>query len=119
MEEEDDEPTPPPKSKRKAKKTQQPTKAKAKASAGASFDVDGPYKPGMKFKSDWSQGKKRPAYLVARKRYHCTETNEALANKVSGIKGMLKRWNASDVNEEKLAELTAAIEKWEAKMNKE
>ena len=83
-EEEEEEPTPSPKPKRKAKKTQRlaKEKAKAKAKASDSFDVDGPYKAGMKFKPEWSQGKKA-AYLAARKRYHRSGTKEAPMNKVS------------------------------------
>ena len=49
-EEEEEEPTPLPKFKQKSKKTQRSTKEKVKASG--SFDVDGPYNPGMKFKSE-------------------------------------------------------------------
>ena len=92
--------------------------AKLKAKASGSFDVDGPYKPGMKFKSEWSQGKKA-AYLAARKQYHRTAMKEALADKVSGMKAMLRRWKATVANEDKIAELAAAIEKWEAKRDKE
>ena len=89
-EEEEEEPTPPPKPKWKAKETQRATKSKAKAKASGSFDVDGPYKPGMKFKSEWPQEKKA-AYLAARKRCHRTGTKEALADKDSGMKVVLKR----------------------------
>ena len=90
-EEEDEELTPPPK--RKTKKKQLPAKAKAKGKvmAGASsFDVDGPYKPGMKFNSKWSAGKKA-TYRAARKGYYCTGTKEALTDKVDGMKAMIKR----------------------------
>ena len=62
--------------------------------------MDGPYKPGMKFKPEWSQGKKA-AYLAARKRCHRTGTKEALMDKVSGMKKMLQKWKTTDVNEEK------------------
>ena len=79
--------------------------------------MDGPYKPDMKFKSEWSQGKKA-AHLAARKRYHHTGTKETLADKVSGMKAVLKRWKAADVNEDKIGELTTAIERWEAKGTK-
>ena len=72
----------------------------------------------MKFKSEWSQGKKA-AYLAVRKRYHRTGTKEALADKVSEMKDMLRRWKATDANEDKIAELAAAIEKWEAKRDEE
>ena len=73
------------------------------------FDVDGPYKPGMKFKPEWSQGKKA-AYNAARKRYHRTGTMEALADKVSEMKKMLRRWKTTDVSEEKISELETAVE---------
>ena len=36
----------------------------------------------MKFKPEWSQGKKA-AYLAVRKRHHLTGTKEALTDKVS------------------------------------
>ena len=75
---------------------------KAKASGG--FGVDGPYEPGMKFKPEWSQGKKA-AYLAARKRYYRTGTKEALTDKVSGMKKMLRRWKTNDASEGKIAEL--------------
>ena len=111
-EEEDKEPTPPPKLKWKTKKKQRPTKTKAKAKtkADGSFDVDGPYKPGMKFNSEWSAGKKA-AYHAARKRYHCTGTKEAPTEKVDGMKAMNKRWKATGAGEEKIAELTKSMEK--------
>ena len=103
-EEEEEEPTPPSKPKRKAKKTQrsarEKAKAKAKAKASISFEGDGPYKPGMKFKPEWSH-RKKAAYLAARKRYHRTGTKETLTDKVSGMKAMLRKWKTTDANEEK------------------
>ena len=111
-EEEDKEPTPSPKPKRTTKKKQRLTEAKAKTKAVHSFGMDGPYKPGIKFKSEWLQGKK-PAYLAARKRYHRTGTKEALTDKVDCMKTMIKRWKATGASEEKLAQLTASILKWE------
>ena len=86
-EEEEEEPTPPSKPKRKAKKAQRATKekTKVKVKADSGFDVDGPYKPGMKFKPDWLQGKEA-AYHAARKRYNRTGTQEALTDKVSDMK---------------------------------
>ena len=89
-EEEEEKPTPSPKPKQQTKKMQRSTREKAKAKASNSFDMDGPYKPDMKFKSEWSQGKKA-AYLAARKRCHRTGTKEALADKDSGMKVVLKR----------------------------
>ena len=35
------------------------------------------------------------------------------------MKAMLRRWKATDANEDKIAELAAAIEKWEAKRDEE
>ena len=61
-----------------------------KAKADGDFDADGPYKLGMKFKPDWSQGEKA-AYHAARKWYHRTGTKEALTDKVGGMKKMLCR----------------------------
>ena len=89
-----------------------------KAKASSSFGVDGPYKPGMKFKPEWSQGMK-VAYLAARKQYHRTGTKEALMDKVSGMKAMLRRWKATDAHEDKIAKLAAVIEKLEAKRDEE
>ena len=71
--------------------------------------MDGPYKPGMKFKPEWSQGKKA-AYHAARKRYHRTGAKEALTDKVSEMKKMLRRWKTTDVSEEKISELETAVE---------
>ena len=68
----------------------------------------------MKFKPEWSQGKKA-AYLAARKRYHRTGMKKALTDNVSGMKKILQKWKTTDVNEEKIAELEAAVENWEAK----
>ena len=56
----------------------------------------------MVFDVTWSQGKKA-AYNAARKRYHRTETKEALEDKGSGMKAMLKSWKAKNVNEDKIA----------------
>ena len=97
--EEEEEPTPPPNIKRKAKKAQRATKekSKVKAKADGGFDVDGQYNTGMKFKPDWSQGKKA-AYHAVRKRYHRTGTKEALTDTVSGMKKMLRRWKETDVS---------------------
>ena len=114
-EEEEEEPTPSTKPKRKAKKTQRSARDKAKASI--SFDVDGPYKPGMQFKPEWLQ-RKKAAYLAARKRYHRTGTKEAPTDKVSGMKAMLQKWKTTDANEDKIAELEAVVGNWEAKRTK-
>ena len=56
---------------------------------------------------------------AARKRYHRTGTKEALTNKVDGMKAMIKRWNATGTSEEKIAQLTESMKKWEAKLNEE
>ena len=119
MSEEEEGPSPPRKPKRKTKRAKCVTKEKAKAKAKASdgFDVDGPYKPSMKFNVEWSQEKKA-AYNAARKRYYRTGTKEALADKVSGMKAMLKSWKAINVNEDKIAELRTALERWKAKRDK-
>ena len=103
-EEEEEEPTPSTKPKRKAKKTQRSARDKAKASI--SFDVDGPYKPGMQFKPEWLQ-RKKAAYLA-----------EAPTDKVSGMKAMLQKWKTTDANEDKIAELEAVVGNWEAKRTK-
>ena len=73
-----------------------------------------PYTPVMKFKPEWTQGKKA-TYHAARKRYNRTGTKEALADNVSGMKKMLRRWKTTDVSKEKIAELETAVEHWEAK----
>ena len=70
-----------------------------KTKTSGRFDVDDPYKPGMKFDVEWSQGKKA-AYNAARKRYHHTGAKAALEDKV---------------NEDKIAELKTALKRWEAK----
>ena len=80
--------------------------------------MDGPCKPGMKFNSEWSAGKKA-AYHAARKRHHRTGTKKARTDKIDGMKAMIKRWKATGASEEKINELTKAMEKWEAKLNEE
>ena len=110
---EEDEPTPPPKA-RKVKKR------KKKATSGASarnltFKIDGPYKPNMKWEMSWSKGMKA-AYLAARKDFHATGTQEALKDKIGGIKEMIKKAKEKDVSEARMENLTAALEKWEAKL---
>ena len=78
------------------------------------FDVDGPCKPGMKYKPDWSQGKKA-AYNEARTRYHCTGAKEAPADKVSDMKKIFRRWKVINVNEDKIADLKASVASGAAK----
>ena len=68
----------------------------------------------MKYKPEWSHGKKT-AYHAARNRYHKTGTKEALTDKISDMKKMLRRWKETDVNEDKIAEIEAAVTNWAAK----
>ena len=56
-------------------------------------------------------------YQAARKSYHRTGTKEAINDKVEGMKAMIKRWKAGGATEEKITELTTAMEKWEAKLD--
>lgn len=93
-------------------------KQKKKVTGGAparqlTFQIDGPYKPNMKWEISWSKGMKA-AFLAARKEFYATGTQEALKDKISGIKEMIKKGKAKDASEAKMA-LTAALEKWEAK----
>ena len=110
--EEEEEPTPPRKPKQTTKRTQRAAKEKAKMKKKASgaFDIDGPYKPGMKFDVEWSQGKKA-AWNAARRRYNRRGTKEALTDKVDGMKKMLKVFKTRDANEDKIAELQTVIER--------
>ena len=111
LSEEEEAPSPPRKPKRSQRASKEKAMAKTKARGG--FDVDDPYRPGMKFDVEWLQGKKA-TYNAARKRDQRTGTKEALADKVSGMKVMLKSRKAKHVNEDKIAELRTALERWEA-----
>ena len=86
-------------------------KTKMKKKTSGTFDIDGPYNPGMEYDVNWSQGKKA-AWNAARRRYHRTGTKEALADKVDGMKKMLKVFKARDVGKGKITELETAIERW-------
>ena len=85
---EEEEPTPPPKARKVRKR-------KKKATGGApgrklTFAIDGPYQPNMKWDISWSKGMKA-AFLAAEKEFHSTGTQEALKDKISGIKEMIKK----------------------------
>ena len=110
-EEEEQNPTRKPKQTTKRTQRAKKEKAKMKKKASGAFDIDGPYNPGMEYDVNWSQGKKA-AWNAARRRYHRTGTKEALADKVDGMKKMLKVFKARDVGENKITDLEAAIECW-------
>ena len=108
-----EEETPPPKPKKKQKRKKKATGGTA--GRATAFKIDGPYKPKMKWEMSWSKGMKA-AYQSARKDFHDTGTKEAIKDKIAGIKIMIKRDKAKDASEERVANLTAALEKWEAKL---
>ena len=115
--EEEDEPTPPPK-KRKKKKKQQTKKATVKKetkSRGLSYDVDKPYKRGMKYNAEWSKGK-RTAFIATQKEFHHGGTQDAIEDKVDGMKAMIKRRKKNGATDKVIGELTKAKEKWEEKL---
>ena len=58
----------------------------------------------------------KAAFLSARKEFQNTGTQEALKDKISGIKEMIKEGKAKDASEVRMSNLTAALEKWEAKL---
>ena len=113
----EEEETPPPKPKKKQKRKKKATGGTAGRAAGRqlAFKIDGPYKPKMKWEMSWSKGMKA-AYQSARKDFHDTGTKEAIKDKIAGIKIMIKRDKAKDASKERVANLTAALEKWEAKL---
>ena len=71
----------------------------------------------MKWDNNWSKGMKA-AYNSARKEFLATGTKEAVRDKSSGIKKMLKREEArDDPPEARIDNLTTALEKWQAKLD--
>ena len=108
----EEEETPPPKPKKVKRKKKATHRA---ASRQLTFKIDGPYKPKMKWELSWSKGMKA-AYQSARRDFHETGTEEAIKDKIAGIKGMTRKGKAKDASEGRIANLTAALEKWEAKL---
>ena len=112
-----EEETPPPKPKKVKRKKKATHGAAGRAtSRQLTFKIDGPYKPKMKWELSWSKGMKA-AYQSARKDFHETGTEEAIKDKIAGIKILIRRGKAKDASEARIANLTAALEKWEAKLN--
>ena len=58
----------------------------------------------------------KAAYQSARKDFHDTGTEAAIKDKISGIKEMIKKGKEKDASTARMANLTAALEKWEAKL---
>ena len=56
------------------------------------------------------------AYLAERKELDNTGTEEALKDRIKGIKAMIKIGEKKEVSEGRMNNLTAALKKWEAKL---